>query len=589
MERFMAESLNTMLRYNAKTQKIIFSILVVVFFVVCMHQVRAQSVYVPVQHEVYDFLKRMEACQLMTDYKDAARPLSRMQIAGALYKLEQRVNDMTSMERETYEFLKTEFHYELQKLSGDPEPDESRWHIYSHDLTQGIINFDIDYSLTGSEIKGGTTKYRSQGIKIQGYAFNDLGFYVNYVDNLESGPHIDYSRLNYRDLPQASWLSPADMDYYNRIKTPQRGVVPSQLTGTNNLQFDEFNGQFSWQIGSVTLSLEKMNNVWGYGRNGTVILSDNAPSYPQIKMRIQLSKDIEFVYFHAELNSLIIDSALSYHVPYPISTISGNPGGTWFREVDVQKYLAAHLLEISLWHGVDFSIGESIVYSDRGPLLMYMIPIMFFKAAEHYNDNKDNCQLFGSLDLNVIRNVNLYLSLFIDELNTDQLFDPNLSHRQVAFTSGTRIFEFPLKNFDFTAEYTRVNPAAYNHQYPATTFTNNGFVIGSWMGQNADDLFFELGYIPFHALRVTAFSEVFRKGGTLPIADPYAPAQGNWTFLFGPLHVERSIGITAKYQPLRDLFINLSSRIHSLTDEADPSQNRSNQFEFTLRASLGIW
>lgn len=551
--------------------------------------VHAQSVYVPVQHEVYDFLKRMEARQLLVDYKDAAKPLSRIQIASALLTLEKHVDEMTRVERETYEFLKTEFNYEMLKISGDAEPSESRWHVYSHELTQGILNFDIDYSLSRSEIGGGITKYRSQGIKIQGYAYNDLGFYVNYVDNLESGAHIDYSRLNYRDLPQASWLSPTDMDYYNRIKTPQRGVVPSQLTGTNNLQFDEFNGQFSWQIGSVTLSFEKMNNVWGYGRNGTVILSDNAPSYPQIKLRIPLSKDIEFVYFHAELNSLVIDSALSYNIPYPTSAMSGNPGGTWFREVDVQKYMAAHMLEISLWHGVDFSIGESIVYSDRGPLLMYMIPIMIFKAGEHYNDNKDNCQLFGSLDLNVIRNIDLYLSLFIDELNTDHLFDPNLSHRQVAFTSGTRVFEFPLKNFDFTAEYTRVNPATYNHQYPSTTFTNNGFVLGNWMGQNADDLFFELGYIPFHALKVTAFSEVFRKGGTLPIADQYANDQGDWTFLFGPLHVERSVGMTAKYQPIRDIFVHFDGRLHTIQDEADPSQNRTHQFECTIGASLGLW
>ena len=31
-----------------------------------------QSVYVPIQHEVYDFLKRMEARQLLIEYKDAA-------------------------------------------------------------------------------------------------------------------------------------------------------------------------------------------------------------------------------------------------------------------------------------------------------------------------------------------------------------------------------------------------------------------------------------------------------------------------------------------------------------------------------------
>ena len=55
----------------------------------------AQSVYVPVQHEVYDFLKRMEARQLLIEYKDAAKPLSRMQIASALLTLEKHVDEMT--------------------------------------------------------------------------------------------------------------------------------------------------------------------------------------------------------------------------------------------------------------------------------------------------------------------------------------------------------------------------------------------------------------------------------------------------------------------------------------------------------------
>jgi hypothetical protein len=109
------------------------------------------------------------------------------------------------------------------------------------------------------------------------------------------------------------------------------------------------------------------------------------------------------------------------------------------------------------------------------------------------------------------------------------------------------------------------------------------------MGQNADDLFFELGYIPFHALKVTAFSEVFRKGGTLPIADQYANDQGDWTFLFGPLHVERSVGMTAKYQPIRDIFVHFDGRLHTIQDEADPSQNRTHQFECTIGASLGLW
>jgi hypothetical protein len=90
-------------------------------------------------------------------------------------------------------------------------------------------------------------------------------------------------------------------------------------------------------------------------------------------------------------------------------------------------------------------------------------------------------------------------------------------------------------------------------------------------------------------LRLTAFGEIFRKGGSLSIVDQYSGDQGNWKFLFGPLHIERSIGISAKYQPFRDVFISLKTRLHKIEDENDPSMNRSQQFEFSLGASLGLW
>ena len=545
--------------------------------------VNGQSVYVPIQHEVYDFLKRMEARQLLIEYKDAARPLSRIQIASAFLILEKHVDEMTRVERETYEFLKTEFNYEILKISGDAEPSETRWHIYSRDLTEGVLNFDINYSLSQMSESSQSTSTRSQGFKTYGYVFNTVGFYFNIVDNLEKGDNVNYSRFNDGKIDELWFLSPVDKDYYKRIKTPFRGIIPSQVLSQNQIQYDEINAQISWQTGPFTFSLEKMNNVWGYGRNGTVIFSDNTPSYPQIKMRVPISKDIDFIYFHGELNSVVVDSSRSYMVTYPDQTYSK------YREVDHTKYIAAHQLEISLWHGVDFSIGESVVYSDKGPLFLYLIPVMFFKAGEHYNNDLDNCQLFGSLDLNLIKNVNAYLSLFIDELNTDKLFDPNLSHRQVAFTSGIRVFDIPATNLDMTLEYTRVNPATYNHSFPTTTFTNNGFIMGNWMGQNADNLFLEVGLSPMHALRLTAFSEIFRKGGILPLADQYSNNQGNWKFLFGPLHIERSIGMTAKYQPFRDVYVNCSVRVHKIEDEADPSKNRPHQFEFSLGASLGIW
>jgi hypothetical protein len=520
----------------------------------------AQVVYVPVSHEIYSFLTRMQARQLLVDYKDAAKPLSRMTLAKALKSLEPKVNEMTRVERETYDFLVTEFKYELLKLAGDPEPTEMRWHIFSTELTKGILNFDLNYYLARDFDKGGKTNYRTQGLKTYGYVFDKLGFYFNWVDDRETGANINYLREH----------------------TPAQGIVPTKQ-GEGVLEHSENDAQFTWQIGSVALSLEKNVNVWGYGRNGNVILSNKAPSYPQIKLRVPLSENIDFVYFHAELNSNVVDSSRSYYVTYV------NPPFTAFREVDRPKYMAAHQLEISLLKGVDLSVGESVIYSDRGPLLIYLVPISFFKAGEWYNRDKDNIQIFGSLNLNVIKKVNTYFSLYIDELNTDELFNSDYSRRQVAFTIGSQFFDIPATNIDFTLEYTRANPYVYNHKYPATTYTNNGYVLGDWIGQNADDLYFELGFTPMHSLRIGALTEAYRKGGAAPIADQYAANGGDLPFLFDLQHEEHSVGVFARYQPVRDVFIDLRAKMRKIKDQIDPGLDRNNNVEIYLSAGLGLW
>lgn len=538
-----------------------------IFIVACIalyfSSALSQDIYLPVNHEAYDFLKRMEAKQLIVDYQDAAKPLSRMVIAKMLGKLESKLKEMTRVEQETYAFLITEFKYELLKLSGDSEPSEVRWHLFSKEITQGIVNVDINYRLGRSYTNSEATNYRTQGIKAYGYAFDEIGYYFNWVDTRESGKNVNP----------------------NRVNTPDPGIVLNKIEGSANYTLFEHNEndvQFTWHTGRFTFSLEKNVNIWGYGKNGNVIFSNKAPSYPQIKMRVPISEDIDFIYFHGELNSNEMDSARSYfYYPHPLNDS--------LRRVDKQKYIAAHMIDISLFKGVDISIGESIVYSDKGPLLLYLIPIAFFKAGEWYNRDKDNIQLFGSLDLNVIKNVNAYFSLFIDELNTDNLFDPDKSHRQVAFTSGFHLYDIPLTNFDLTAEYSRVNPYVYNHKYPATSFTNNGFDLGHWIGQNADDLYFELGYTPMHSLRMNIFSEAYRKGARGSIEDQYSVDQGKKSFLFDLQYVEHSFGLAGRYQPLRDVFLDLRIKVRNIKDTMYPEMNQSNQVEYFMAASLGLW
>ncbi|MBI2120065.1 MAG: hypothetical protein HYT94_00395, partial [Parcubacteria group bacterium] len=94
----------------------------------------------------------------------------------------------------------------------------------------------------------------------------------------------------------------------------------------------------SFKESKFEFSIEKTKNLWGYGRNGRVILSDKAPSYPQIKMRVPVSDNIDFVYFHADLNSNVLDSVRSYFT-HSSSLVD------FYRPVNRLKFMAAHQME----------------------------------------------------------------------------------------------------------------------------------------------------------------------------------------------------------------------------------------------------
>ncbi|MGB2869693.1 MAG: capsule assembly Wzi family protein [Bacteroidota bacterium] len=518
---------------------------------------RAQSVYLPTSNEIYPFLKRMEARELLEGYRDAAKPFSRIELAQKLQALDSVKSRMTSVERETYEFFKEEFKYELLKLAGDPEPSEIRWHVLSKELEQGIMNIDVNYRLGQTILDGVKTNIRSQGVKLYGYVYDDVGFYFNIVDNRETGKAINFGKTN----------------------TPQPGIVPSR-TAADVLEYDDIDAQLTWRIGRFDFSVEKMKNSWGLARHGNIIFSDKAPSYPQLKMRVPLANWVDFVYIHADLNSRILDSTRSYFAGS--SSIS-----KFYRPVDRPKYMAAHQLEFTISRGIDLSIGESVVYSDRGPLLIYMIPVMFFKAGEHYNRDTDNSQIFGNLDLNVIPNLNLYFSLFIDEITTDDILDPTKARNQVAFTFGFQTYDLLFDNLELLAEYSRMNPWVYSHKYTAANFTNNGYDLGHWVGQNGDDLLLDLSLTPTRPLKFGTFLEVYRKGGRKDVAYQYMlPSQD---FLYGPTHEERSFGLYGHYQFVRDGFFDVRARRLTVNDEAFPNLNLEKKWEFSVSASVGVW
>jgi hypothetical protein len=497
--------------------------------------VHAQSVYLDPSHEAYDYLKRMEAHHIITGYRDAVKPITRGDIAAFLLEVQKHRDRLNDVERAQLDFFREEFFLELKPLVDSSAQAEERWHLYRYRGDPGVFNVDLTggYSYQGYP-DGSLTRTRSNGLMAYGYVGSSAGTYIYFRDNHEEGSRLTAQKLFTQDRSHV--VSRADYGY---------------------MEYDDYDAQVTADVSFLRLTIEKMPNVWGAGEHGNIILSSKPPSYPQIKLRAKLGKDIDFTYIHAWLSSDIVDSLRSYS--------TGVPSTLGERIVYRQKYIAAQMLEATPWNGVNIAIGESEVYGGRSPELLYLIPVMFFKAGEHYSSDSDNSQVFGSVDVTAIRNYDLYASLFIDEFSTEDFASTLRQRNQLAFTLGVRAFDLVAENTELDVEYTRCNPWVYNHKFPDATYQSHMIDLGHWIGQNADYLFVGGKYRPMRSLQLGVQFESLRKGGKEPTQYQYMLPTP--TFLYSPLWKTQSFGVTARYEPIRDLFVDFHALLSRYTNE----------------------
>ena len=512
----------------------------------------SQSVYLPVTHPLYKYLDKMEAKQIIVGYRDVVKPISREALAKFIIQIDTTSQLLTEIEQEEQFFYKEEFFQELENL-GYENIIEERWHVYQYKSDPGRVNIDLIGGVTYRDRADNSfTKVTSNGLNAYGYVGKTVGAYFMYRDNSLSG--------SYR-----SGSNPLSSE-------------PSQVIGNlgSRLYYDPVEVQVNVDIGFVSLSMEKMHNVWGASEQGNIILSNKAPSFPQLKIRAKLGENLDFTYIHGWLYSDILDSARSYQS----STV---PGGLGFRRVNRQKYIAAHMLEFTPWNGVDLAIGESEVYGGRSPELLYLIPIMFFKAGEHWMNDTDNSQMFLSADLNFIKNQNYYLSLFIDEISTEDFANTNRQHNQLAFTVGTKLYDLVFSDTKIIVEYTRLNPWVYNHRFSDDTYQSHKINLGHWLGQNADLFSVGVYHRPMHNLEIGLFFESLRKGGKDSTVMQYRLPSP--TILYSPLTKQQTFGFVGTYEPTRDLIIDMNILLSRFTTQVTSSsysfQNSPNEYIIT--------
>jgi hypothetical protein len=484
----------------------------------------SQPVYERHTYEVYPFLARMAQKGLL-EWNDNIRPILKTDIVRALDTIANQKDKLSSLEKAELAFYQGEYSY------------ESRKRLF------GIANENFNMRalpvFSGNLVKEGdrTMFRRSIGMQAFGQVGKKWGYQLFLQDFSEKGKSLDTNRMG------------LDANH-------ETGFVLQSARKTDALNYLELRGHLTYQFNKGSVSIGQDYLLWGYGQSGRIVLSDKAPTYPYFRLDINPYPWLRFNYTHAWLKSDLIDSARSYTIP------NGLFGGV--REVFIAKYMATHTLDFRIRKGLNLSIGESMIYTDRMNAA-YLIPVLFFKAFDNYAGSGSitrgsNGQFFFQVSSrDQIKNTHLYATLLIDEIKISRILDKKEQRNQIGYTLGGSVTDLGLPYLQLGMEYTKVRPFVYRNFLPQQNYTNANFLLGDWMGANADRISLFANYTPLPRLKIRARYMQVRKGeqGTL---DQQYFQQPQPPFLFGNQISSKEYLLQGQYEYIPRLYLTASFR-----------------------------
>lgn len=436
--------------------------------------------------EVYDFIDELANAKII-NINSAIKPYDRKFIAKKLQEAWEKKSELSRRQQKELLFYLKDFYKDINQGSAndfvaknwfyknyksptftlkDGTSIKKRLDLYYYCDSNFVVSINPIIGVMYYANENGDIDHRWNGAEFFAYAGKHWGMYANLRDNRISN-----------DLVAKTYLTemPGIDNKGGRDYSEMRGGIV-----------------YTWNWGSFALL--KDHFIWGNNYHGSNIFSGRPPSVAQIKLHLTPVKWLDFNYIHAWLNSEVLDSLRTYKI------------GTTNRYVYYEKYIAANMYTVRLFKYLNVSLGNSIVYSSYNINPTYLIPFLYYKSTDHTNsisnNGGSNAQIFFDISSRNIKNVHIYTSVFIDEINFSKYYDTAKSSNWYSVKAGIRISNFPIKNLILTAEYTRTNPMVYKHYIETTNFESNQYNMGHYLRDNAQEIYLALGYKPIRGLHI---------------------------------------------------------------------------------------
>lgn len=485
--------------------KRIFTNTVIILLLICL-QIFAQNDNVPIDHDVYLFLKEMKVKGILKGIHDDNPVMSRYEVNKHLELLNENINYLSVTEKRILKKYQDEFYDDKADSSntfqffGNGSGFSSDYsdffsdkikHMFSyHDTNANYYLEILGRALHGQQFKPfvNNSSLFDIGFRFRGTVFNKLGYSLTaqkggIAGSQDLAPTFD-PRLNY------------NFKYYERFENIgnydfAEGYLRYYVEPADGMNL-------ALQIGREKLKL-------GYGYGSKLVLSGDHPVLDFIKM--------DFSYGIFSFTSIHASTIGEFHFD---------------RELNYTKHIAYNRFKLSFDNLFDFGFGESIIYSGRGIDLAYLNPFAFYKYVEMSLQDRDNGLVFLDFQSNFLKNLEFQATFFLDENILSHLQELDLFSNKTAYQVGAFWYSpFSIDDLSLVFEYTRIRPYVYSHVNIKNSYTSHAQNLGHRIGPNADEIHAAVTYNINEKMKVNFEFQHVRSGENI------YDGQGNLIFNAG--------------------------------------------------------
>lgn len=408
---------------------------------------------------------------------------------------------------------------------------------------QLIVNPVFEYTVGKEQNSSEHLFLNSRGITLRGSIADKISFVSYITDNQERDP-----------LYVRQWVS-------------ERQAVPGQG------YFKEFKGTGYDYIdarGSINFKAAKYIDVtFGYDRNfigngfRSLYLSDFSTNVLFLKLNTRIWK---FNY-----QNLFMELVSAYQ-----------------RGADQllgKKYAAMHHLDVNVTKWLNIGLFEGVVFGQRDRFEFgYLNPVIFYRSAEQQNGSPDNAVLGVDAKANLLKKVQLYGQLLLDEFKLNELKRKWWGNK-FGFQLGAKYIDaFGIANLDLQGEWNRVRPFTYSHDDSVANYTNYNQPLAHPVGANFNELIGIVRYQPIPRLMVQAKAIYYKQGKDvgnisyggnifLPNAPPYRTFDYGYEVGSGALNKVGYASLLLSYEVKPNLFVEANGVYRSQTAPSISNQN----------------